>query len=106
MASDICPCCGRPIIGDVEDAAYRAGLSPSERILFLTIAQGKGRAVTTQTIATAIWGHDTNGGPDYADAMIRRYVFVGRQKLAPFGFGIANVRGVGYRLVTLKAEAA
>jgi DNA-binding response OmpR family regulator len=99
-AQKVCDCCGQPIIDGIENAAYRAKLSPSERQLFLAVAKGKGRAVTIQAIWTVIWGLDPNGGPDCADNIIRRHVCVSRNKLRPFGFGIENVRGVGYRLTT------
>lgn len=104
-APKVCECCGQPIIDGVEKAALSAGLSPSERRLFLAVSGGKGRAVTLDAIMENIWGHDPNGGPDCADVIIRRYVCTGRPKLKPFGFGYECVRGVGYRLITFKAAS-
>ncbi len=105
MAVKVCPCCGQPILDRVDAAKFRAKLSPSERRLFSAIAAGNGLPVSISVIWNELWGLDPNGGPDAADALIRRFVCTSRPKVAPFGLGIECVRGIGYRLTTL-AEAA
>lgn len=106
MASDLCPCCGRPRIADTDDAAQKAKLSPSERALFRAIARGQGEDIPMDAIHAAIWGSRSDGGPDGAENVIRRHVSVVRKKVAKFGFGIETAYGVGYRLVALKARAS
>ena len=106
MSQKTCPCCGQAVFDHIEEAAYRSGLSPSERRLFLSVAGGKGHPVSIDTIWNDIWGFDPNGGPDCADVIIRRYVCTGRKKIASFGLGLECVRGVGYRLVTIAPRVA
>jgi DNA-binding response OmpR family regulator len=106
MSADTCPCCGRPNISVSEAAAAKAKLTPSEKVLFLAIAKGRGEVVSLDVIHNAIWGLRADGGPDCSDVIIRRYVCTSRPKLEPLGFSIQNVRGVGYRLDTVSRAAA
>jgi DNA-binding response OmpR family regulator len=106
MSADTCPCCGRPNISATDVVAATARLSPSETSLFRAIAKGRGEVVSLDVIHNAIWGLRADGGPDCSDVIIRRYVCTSRPKLEPLGFGIQNVRGVGYRLTTVSRAAA
>lgn len=106
MSADVCPCCGRPDIKVEEKTMVEAKLTPKERVLFSTIARRRGDETTLSAIFDALWGDDPNGGPDHAENVIRQFVMRSRAKLAPFGFGIETVHGIGYRLVTVKTEAA
>lgn len=104
-APKVCECCGQPIVKADEAVITQAKLSPSERAFFRAVARGKGREVSLSAIHDAIWGANPNGGPDAADGIMRRHASIVRSKVAPFGFGIVAVYGIGYRLIELEVAA-
>jgi DNA-binding response OmpR family regulator len=106
MSADTCPCCGRPNISANEAAIANAKLSHGEKTLFRAVARGRGETIPLDVLHDALWGQRSDGGPDCALNVIRKYASEIRKKLAPYGLGIESEFGVGYRLVTVPIEVA
>lgn len=71
------------------------GLTGRERQVLTCIASGRGAAVSSDTIISAIWGDDPEGGPLSADNLIKVMTCRLRKK----GFNIVTRYGFGYCLV-------
>lgn len=106
MSPKVCECCGRPLPSAYSEAALSAGLTAQERDLFLAIADSPSDIVTYQSIIDSLWGNDGDGGPLGADRVVFTVACRTNRKMARFGYRLANVRCVGYRLTTIAAEAA
>lgn len=75
-------------------------LSPTQRAMIAELRHGD--IVPTERIVEKVYGSRADGGPDHAEAAIRRQMYKLRQKLTPVGVEIETVgvgRGSdGYRL--------
>lgn len=71
-------------------------LPPKEMELLYHLALRPGRVFTRQQLLDRIWGEDYDGDPRTVDVHIKRI----RDKLRAheFGWSIATVRGIGYKL--------
>ena len=67
------------------------------RLLKLLMAR-KNRVQSREHLLTNVWGYDTNVETRTIDTHIRRL----REKLGPYSHLIETVRGVGYRIVSIK----
>jgi DNA-binding response OmpR family regulator len=68
-------------------------LTPKEFDLLTTLLRQKKKAVSRQSLLTAVWGFDTPGNTGTIDVHIRHL----RRKLGNHGEKIATVLGFGYR---------
>lgn len=68
-------------------------LTPKEYDLLTTLLRQKKKALSRQSLLTAVWGFDAPGHSGTIDVHIRHL----RRKLGPHGDKIATVQGFGYR---------
>ncbi|MBK7688004.1 MAG: winged helix-turn-helix transcriptional regulator [Elusimicrobia bacterium] len=68
-------------------------MTPKEFDLLTTLLRQKKKAVSRQSLLTAVWGFDTPGNTGTIDVHIRHL----RRKLGNHGEKIATVLGFGYR---------
>ena len=72
-------------------------LSPKESDVLRVLLERQNEVLSTDEIATAVWGHETYGSPNFVEAPISRL----RSKLSVIGAGeaIQTIRREGYRIV-------
>lgn len=86
--------------------AAAAVLTPSEFTVFDMIWRQRGRTggvARFRALTEALYGHRPDGGPDTDP--LRVFVCRLRRALLPLGLGVEVVRGSGWRLTDLGAEA-
>ena len=69
-------------------------LTPKEFDLLTVLFKNRNKAVSRQSLLTAVWGFDSPGNTGTIDVHIRHL----RKKLGPHGDKIATILGFGYRL--------
>lgn len=69
-------------------------LTPKEFDLLTALFKSRNKAVSRQSLLTAVWGFDSPGNTGTIDVHIRHL----RKKLGPHGDKIATILGFGYRL--------
>lgn len=89
----MCPHCGQMAVSTHVD--YE-GLTPGACELLAILEDNAGKWVNAQTIAERLFAHDVNGGPQFANDIVRKRVQAIRRKLGVNV--IENRHGFGYRL--------
>lgn len=104
-----CPVCEREMDGppDVKALGY-AQLAPQERTVLNALIKAYPRAIRIESIISALYGNDPNGGPDDPNQVIRVRIMQLRRLLPHYGWNIPK-SGAGrghygeYRLEKLRA---
>lgn len=98
MSARVCECCGQPLPTNNAQIALSLGLSRSQSVVFVALANANGRMVTHEGLINELWGLDPDGGPDAPMAVVRAHVMRIKPKAAAIGLNLVCVWGQGYRI--------
>jgi DNA-binding response OmpR family regulator len=76
----------------------RSPLTPLELGVLRLLHEREGRVVRRDELRRQVWGHDWDGGANVVDVVVSAL----RRKLGPRAGALETVRGVGYRLGSLR----
>lgn len=73
------------------------GLTPYEASTLLALASTRAH-ISKAELIDALYGDDPDGGPDFADSVVKVHICRLRRKLAPYGWKIDTEYNRGYAL--------
>jgi hypothetical protein len=82
-----CPCCGGA--GKISLNVPEA-LPGMERVIFETIAKSQAAGASTDTLVDKVYGHRSDGGPDFARKAIHVRIWRINKRLAPAGLAVRS----------------